>query len=104
MPKNQTLPKPSRAEQGRGEGLSSSVPFSAGCCSECGSRELAFQAECAGPSVPVPGSVTLYRLVLSHPDWPCETHTKWQELPDFTKALAKAKEHGVTARVESQNV
>lgn len=44
----------------------------------------------------------LYRLVLSHPDWPRETRTKWQESPDFTKALAKAKELGVTARVESQ--
>ena len=66
-------------------------------------REKAFQAECAKPSVPVPGSVTLYRLVLSHPDWPRETRTKWQESPDFTKALAKAKELGVTARVESQN-
>lgn len=52
---------------------------------------------------PVPCSVTLYRLVMSHPDWPHETRTKWQESPDFTKALAKAKELGVTARVESQN-
>jgi len=54
-------------------------------------------------SAPAAGSVTLYRLVLSHPDWPRETRTKWQESQDFTKALAKAKELGVTARVESQN-
>ena len=44
-----------------------------------------------------------YRLVLSHPEWPRETRTKWQDSQDFTKALAKAKELGVTARVESQN-
>jgi hypothetical protein len=45
MPENQTLSKPSRAEQGRGEGLSSSVLFSAGCCPECGSRELTWHAD-----------------------------------------------------------
>lgn len=50
------------------------------------------------------GSVTVYRLVLSHADWPRETRTKWQESPDFTKALAKAKELGVTTKVESQIV
>jgi hypothetical protein len=48
-------------------------------------------------------SVMRYRLVLSHPEWPRETRTKWQDSQDFTKALAKAKELGVTARVESQN-
>ncbi len=58
-------------------------------------------------SEPLPacaGSVTVYRLVLSRPDWPRETRTKWQESPDFTKALAKAKELGVTTKVESQIV
>ena len=48
-------------------------------------------------------SATIYRLVLSHREWPRETRTKWQTSPDFTKALAKAKLLGVTARVESQN-
>ena len=58
-------------------------------------------------SEPLPacaGSVTVYGLVLSRPDWPRETRTKWQESPDFTKALAKAKELGVTTKVESQIV
>jgi hypothetical protein len=34
MPENQTLSKPSRTEQGRGEGLSSSVLFGWVACSE----------------------------------------------------------------------
>ncbi len=49
------------------------------------------------------GSVTMYRLVLSHPDWPRETRTKWQKSSDFRLALARAMSIGVTARIESQN-
>ncbi len=49
-------------------------------------------------------SVTVYRLVLSSADWPRETRTKWQESPDFTKALAKAKELNIETRIESQTV
>lgn len=45
MPENKTLSKPYRAEQGRGKELSSSVLFSAGCCPECGSRELTWHAD-----------------------------------------------------------
>ena len=37
--------KPESAEQPRCEGLSSSVLFSAGCCPECGSRELTWHAD-----------------------------------------------------------
>lgn len=45
----------------------------------------------------------MHRLVLSHPDWPREIHTKWQESPLFTEALARAKLLGITAVVESSN-
>jgi hypothetical protein len=54
-------------------------------------------------SSPFNCSVTVYRLVLSHPEWPRETRTKWEESPDFTKAVAKAKELGVEATIESQS-
>lgn len=44
-----------------------------------------------------------YRLVLSHADWTRPTRTKWQASSDFSKALAKAAELGVTAEIETSH-
>lgn len=51
----------------------------------------------------VPCCATIYRLRLSHPRWNRDTYTKWQSSPDFTTALKRAEELGVTATVESHN-
>ena len=51
-----------------------------------------------------PPQTPQYRLVLSHNDWPRPTRTKWQTSRDFSKALAKAAELGVTAEIEASHV
>lgn len=43
----------------------------------------------------------LYRLRLHHPDWHRDAFSKWQRSGDFSRALDKAKELGITATVES---
>lgn len=57
----------------------------------------------AGPELADVAHATSYRLRLSHPRWNRDTYTKWQESPDFTTALKRAKDLGVTATVESHN-
>jgi len=56
-----------------------------------------------GGSGEVSRYATSYRLRLSHPLWQRDTFTKWQASPDFTTALKRAEELGVTATVESHN-
>ena len=46
----------------------------------------------------------MFRLVLDHKDWPHPTHSRWQESQDFSVAIEKAKQHGITWSIEKRLV